>query len=168
MKKVLIIDTSVLCVWLKVGGKETCGSGVTLLTYEKVNDKIMQEIAEGTQLVLPLAVVIETGNHIAQMSGDKFAVANSFADIIEKTIDSETPWVAFNTQQTLWTEENLRALIDRWKDTALSGQSLGDASIVDVASYYSKMGFPVEIFTGDQGLKAYEPQVRLSIPRRRQ
>ena len=24
MKKVLVIDTSVLCVWLKVPGKETC------------------------------------------------------------------------------------------------------------------------------------------------
>ena len=26
MKKVLIIDTSILCVWLKVPGKETCGT----------------------------------------------------------------------------------------------------------------------------------------------
>lgn len=25
MKKVLDVDTSVLCVWLKVPGKETCG-----------------------------------------------------------------------------------------------------------------------------------------------
>ena len=25
MKKVLIIDTSIMCVWLQVPGKETCG-----------------------------------------------------------------------------------------------------------------------------------------------
>ena len=28
MKKVLVIDTSVLCVWLKVPGKETCGPSI--------------------------------------------------------------------------------------------------------------------------------------------
>ena len=34
MKKVLVIDTSVLCVWLKVPGKETCGSSNALITYD--------------------------------------------------------------------------------------------------------------------------------------
>ena len=49
----------------------------------------------------------------------------------------------------------------------ISGQSLGDASIVDVANYYASAGFAVEIFTGDQGLKAYEPPTLPVIPRRR-
>ena len=33
----LVFDTSVLCVWLRVPGKDTCGSGENRLTYEIVN-----------------------------------------------------------------------------------------------------------------------------------
>lgn len=48
MKKVLVIDTSVLCVWLKVPGKETCGSSHALVTYEMVAEKIEEERTLGT------------------------------------------------------------------------------------------------------------------------
>ena len=43
MRKVLVIDTSVLCVWLKVPGKETCGPSNALVTYEIVSEKIEEE-----------------------------------------------------------------------------------------------------------------------------
>lgn len=46
---------------------------------------------------------------------------------------------------------------DRWKELAVCNHSLGDASIVDVANFYSSMKRPVEIFTADAGLKAHEP-----------
>ena len=46
-----------------------------------------------------------------------------------------------------------------------SGQALGDASIVEVVNYYTDLGYRVEILTGDEGLKAYEPTVE--VPRRR-
>lgn len=61
----------------------------------------------------------------------------------------------------------MKNLADRWKDTAVSGQSLGDASIVDVVNYYSEAGYQVEILTGDEGLKSYEPQIKIMVPRRR-
>lgn len=48
-----------------------------------------------------------------------------------------------------------------------AGQSIGDASIAEVANYYSASGFEVEIFTGDAGLKAFEPSVKMEIPRRK-
>lgn len=43
MRKVLVIDTSVLYVWLKVPGKETCGPSNALVTYEMVSEKIEEE-----------------------------------------------------------------------------------------------------------------------------
>lgn len=43
LKKVLIFDTSVLCVWLKVPGKETCGQEGNHLTFEVVDAKIEDE-----------------------------------------------------------------------------------------------------------------------------
>ena len=53
MKKVLVIDTSVLCVWLKVPGKETCGSSNALITYDIVAKKIELERTMGTTFILP-------------------------------------------------------------------------------------------------------------------
>ncbi len=41
MKKVLVVDTSVLCVWLKVPGKETCGSSNALVTYDMVSKNLL-------------------------------------------------------------------------------------------------------------------------------
>ena len=148
-KKVLIFDTSVLCVWLRVPGKETCGPSDNPLTYHDVSKSI------------------ETGNHIAHSAGDKHVLGNSFAEIITATADEQSPWAAFTEQSELWKKENLKELARKWRESVISGQSLGDASIVDVANYYSLAGFAVEIFTGDMGLKAYEPTVQMPIPRRR-
>ena len=166
-KKVLIFDTSVLCVWLKVPGKETCGSDNHRLTYDDVSKKIEDEKKFGTTFVLPIASIIETGNHIAHSVGDKHLIGNAFADIILTTADGNSPWAAFTEQSDLWRKESLKSLAERWKESVISGQSLGDATIVDVAQYYAMAGFEVEIFTGDEGLKAYEPVLSPMIPRRK-
>jgi len=97
----------------------------------------------------------------------RHAVGHAFADIIAATADQISPWAAFTEQSELWKKENLKVLAERWRERVISGQSLGDASIVDVANYYASAGFAVEIFTGDQGLKAYEPPTLPVIPRRR-
>ena len=166
-KKVLIFDTSVLCVWLKVPGKETCGPEGNRQTYDMVNAKIEEEKSQGTTFVLPIASIIETGNHIAHSIGDRHTVGHAFADIISATADQISPWAAFTEQSELWKKENLKVLAERWKESVISGQSLGDASIVGVANYYASAEFEVEIFTGDEGLKAYEPSMPVVKPRRR-
>jgi hypothetical protein len=105
-KKVLIFDTSVLCVWLKVPGKETCGSKENRLTFDMVNAKIEEEKSQGTTFVLPIASIIETGNHIAHSTGDRHEVGYAFADIISATADQISPWAAFTEQSELWKKEN--------------------------------------------------------------
>lgn len=166
MKKVLIIDTSILCVWLKVKGKETCGSGNNQITFDDVDKKIKEEILAKSELVLPLATIIETGNHIAHMPGDRYNVSRLFADIVMKTADNISPWAAFTVQSPLWNPDKLKNLISTWLNTVNADQSLGDASIVDVANYYSALNCLVEIYTGDEGLKSFEPQIKV-IPRRK-
>lgn len=166
-KKVLIFDTSILCVWLKVPGKETCGPEDNRLNYDVVNAKIKEEMNQGTTFVLPIASIIETGNHIAHSTGNRHIVGHTFANIISATADQISPWAAFTEQSELWKKENLKVLAERWKESVISGQSLGDASIVDVANYYASAEFEVEIFTGDKGLKAYEPSTPVVKPRRR-
>lgn len=168
-EKVLILDTSILCIWLKVPGKDTCGSGENVLTHDIVSDKINKEIENNTTFIIPVSSIIETGNHIAQSSGDRYNVAKKLVDIIHKSADAESPWATFTQQSSLWTSDALKLLANKWQETVVSGQSLGDASIVDVANYYHNLGRDVEIYTGDGGLKAYEPQHHddIMVPRRR-
>ena len=66
MKKVLIIDTSILCCWIGVQRKETCGSDGDVWDKSRVDKQLKKDIKAGATLVLPLTTIIETGNHITQ------------------------------------------------------------------------------------------------------
>lgn len=167
MKKALILDTSILCVWLQVPGKETCGTDNARWTYESVKQKIDLEIQNNSTLILPLATVIETGNHIAQANGDKHKIITTFVNHIENTLDGNIPWATFADQSHLIDKDALKRTLSTWKNTALANQSIGDALIVEVAMFYAKYGYEVEIFTGDMGLKAYQPVTPAVKPRRR-
>jgi len=167
-KRVLIFDTSVLCCLLKVPGKETAGSASDVWDYSRVSQLISKESLQRSTFVLPLASIIETGNHVAQAPGDRYSVAIELAKIISSAATASTPWAAFTDQSGLWEEEKLANLAGNWPNLAKSGLSIGDATIKDVAEYYAKAGFSVEIITGDAGLKAYEPASRVQVPRRRQ
>lgn len=166
MKKVLILDTSILCVFLKVPYMDDCGSDHDKWDYKRVAEKIGSEINERSVLVLPLATLIETGNHIAQARGDRYSPAIELSQIIKKTATAEEPWAAFTFQNKLWNEDNLIKLASEWPNLAKGGLSIGDATIKDVADYYREAGYRVEILTGDDGLKSYEPS-QITVPRRR-
>lgn len=166
MQKVLIIDTSILCVYLKVPFMDECGPDNDKWDYHRVVGKINDEISKKSLLVLPLAALIETGNHIAHASAERFTLAKDLSEIIVKVATAEEPWAAFTFQSELWSEENLKKLANEWPALAAAKLSIGDMTIKDVAEFYTKSGFKVEILTGDGGLKAYEPKA-IKIPRRR-
>lgn len=167
MARVLIIDTSILCVLLSVPGKETCGSGRNAWNKRRVDAFLKKEIARSTTFVLPLATIIETGNHIAQATARRYETAQALADIMRKAADETSPWAAFTHQSEFWGADGLKKLADEWPKLAAQEMSIGDATIITVAEYYGRMGNHVEILTGDEGLKSYEPAVPPPIPRRR-
>lgn len=166
-RKVLILDTSVLCCWLRVPGKDTAGSLEDRWTPERIETLIEQEKQQHSALVLPLASLIETGNHIAQSASFRHECATALAGHLTASADVQSPWAAFTDQSALWEPEHLRILAQSWPELAVGGTSIGDATIKDVAEHYAKAGFQVEILTGDAGLKAYEPRQAPPIPRRR-
>jgi len=168
MGKVLIFDTSILCVWLGVPGKETCGSKDNFWNKAKVEKILQQEEKLKTTFVLPLASIIETGNHIAQSSNLRYEIALKLAELMKLTADNQTPWAAFTEQSELWNSEQIKQLADEFPQLAMQKLSLGDATIKGVADYYAKSGYEVEILTGDGGLKSYEPAKPPLIPRRKQ
>lgn len=167
MRKVLIIDTSILCVYLEVPGKETCGSGNNKWNKQRVVDILEKEEKASTTFVLPLAAIIETGNHIAQARTKRYETAQALAEIMEKAADEKTPWAAFTDQSVLWDAQGLKKLAVEWSQLAARKVSIGDATIKTVAEFYAKTGCQVEILTGDHGLKAYQPTTPAPIPRRR-
>ncbi|MCX6884361.1 MAG: hypothetical protein NTX27_04895 [Verrucomicrobia bacterium] len=166
-RNVMILDTSVLCVWLKVPGKETCGSGNSCLDFTKVDHEIKAAIHTQYTLVLPLASIIETGNHIAQAPERRHERATDLAALMQLVAGETTPWAAFSDQQTLWSAEGLRSLAAQWPNLAATRLSIGDATISQVADYYAKMGYKVEIYTGDGGLKEHHLATSPPKPRRR-
>lgn len=164
--KVLILDTSVLCCWLQVPGKETAGPLEDRWDHTRIKDLLAEEDSKGSTFVLPMATLIETGNHIAQAPEHRFECAMELANCLRQAADESSPWAAFTDQSKLWTPSALHSLAEAWPRLAASGMSLGDATIKDVAEYYAEAGWKVEILTGDKGLKAYEPPPR-PVPRRR-
>lgn len=165
-KNVLILDTSILCVWLRVPGKETCGSGAACIDFVKVDHEIQTAVQMQYTLVLPLATIIETGNHIAH-APRAFERASDLAVLMESAANESTPWAAFSDQQTLWSADGLKDLALKWPNLAARKLSIGDATISEVADYYAKMGCSVEIYTGDEGLKKHHIITTPIQPRRR-
>ena len=163
--RVLILDTSVLCCLLGIPGKETCGTIEDRWDKARVEKLLAKE--KNSTLVLPLATIIETGNHIAQAPGDRFSVATQFATYLSATAEGSSPWAAFTEQAVLWSSDRLSALARDWPALAAASTSIGDATIKDVAEFYAGANFEVEIVTGDAGLKSYEPVTKPAIPRRR-
>ena len=166
-KRILILDTSVLCCWLKVPGRDEAGPVHDRWDYARINALLESEREKNSTFVLPIATLIETGNHIAHAPAQRFERANELANYLREAADAQSPWAAFTDQSPLWQSENLRSLAETWPALAAGGTSIGDHTIKDVAEYYARAGYFVEILTGDAGLKAVEPAKPVSIPRRR-
>jgi len=167
MQNVIILDTSVLCCWLQVPGKDTAGSGQDKWDFDRIDSTIKEKIDNGYYIVLPLATILETGNHISQASKFRFECAEKMSKMLEWTAQGDEPWAAFTEQAHLFTLENMTRISKEWPVLAAGQISLGDFLIVDVANYYAAAGIKVEILTGDAGLKAYEPVLPVKQPRRR-
>ena len=158
-RKVIILDTSILCVWLRIPNMDSIEkSGEKPITYDDVSKSIEKETADSSRIVLPLASIIECGNHITQINRkDSQKYVNECAGFIEKALDGSEPWDIFTNQSELLSTEGLRNLVNEWKSLSCCGLSMGDVSIKQVAYYYYSKGYTAEIFTGDTGLKAYQP-----------
>ena len=166
-KQVFILDTSVLCCWLQIPGKEEAGPLHDRWNHQRISTLLAKERALQSTFVLPLATLIETGNHIAQAPHHRFECASRLAACLQEATDAQSPWAAFTDQSPLWQADLLRELAVTWPQLATGGTSIGDATIKNVAEYYARAGYVVEILTGDEGLKAYQPAKPPQIPRRR-
>lgn len=81
-RRVLILDTSVLCCWLRVADKEVAGPDDDRWDHARIAALIENEKDLKSTFVLPIATLIETGNHIAQAKERRFDSAGFHVEIL--------------------------------------------------------------------------------------
>lgn len=109
---VWLIDTSVFVEILDVPGKAQ--------QHKVVTDEFLARYKKGHRFVLPVTTIIETGNHIAQCSGNRREAARRFIIALEKAKSESPPWIVRDVK---WDQELLSFL--------LSGDSTG-SSLLDL------------------------------------
>lgn len=168
MKRAIVWDTSVLDVYLQVPGKTTCGCGDNTWDFARITKLVEERQRDGTLFVLPIAAILECGNHITQAPGNRFPLAQKLSTLLQNVSQGTLPWAAIDQAQETWSGVALEKLAVDWPTLAAQGLSLSDLTIQRVAERYAQWGMQVEILTGDGGLKALEPRGPQSErPRRR-
>ena len=105
---------------------------------------------------LPIATVIESGNHIAQLSngGDRRRFAETFSRQVRRALEAESPW----TLTPLPNETQLHEWLAGFPDAAMRELSLGDLSIVEAwkAACQRRPFRRVRIWSLDEGLQGHD------------
>lgn len=118
---ICLVDTSVLLEILAVPGK--CGNQQSILSDLEMKFKANEV------LFLPMATIMETGNHVAQ-NGDgkqRRKCAAEFVQFVQDALDGNSPFQPIKFIEN----EQLREIISQFTDCAMKGISLGDACIID-------------------------------------
>lgn len=120
MSAIVLVDTSVLLNVLDVPGRNQ--------DRPIVIGALSRYIEAGAHLLLPMAAIVETGNHIAHVSdgSQRRSAANRFVDQIRMALSGEAPWrpmqFPYNEQVLEW--------LTHFPDFAMKGIGFGDLSII--------------------------------------
>ena len=148
MSNVHFVDTSVL---------------VELLNVPNMNDRHAQAqkeyndlAAKGDVFVLPVAVLVETGNHIAHIANGNIRrqIAINFSSLVGKAINSEDNW---NTVPDIQIN-TLKTIMHNFPDLAHDKMGFGDISIIEQFNDYWKNRQPIgemRIWAFDDHLQGY-------------
>ena len=152
MKAVAIVDTSIFCNILNIPNMNS--------SRKEVVEEFKRLINDETSFLLPMAVVYETGNHIAQLSdgGNRRRFAQAFVKRVEKAINGEPPWQIMQVP----TLEEIGIWLDEFPDRAMREVSMGDLSIIKEWEK-AKTRTPyrrVFIWSLDRDLMGYDHQPR--------
>lgn len=101
MVHVQFIDTSVLLNLLDVPGRVT-------IPVKEIQKEFRRRFDAGIRFVLPITTIVETGNFIAQCSGDRRAAAQRFCDALQAAASKTPPWLI---AETAWDSQFITELI---------------------------------------------------------
>jgi len=121
---ICIVDTSVFCNIIEV--PNLCQD------RDQVLDRLEQLIDEGSTLLLPLATIYETGNHIAK-NGDgreRRNAAERFGTQVDLALRGENPFTPTDINE----EDELRRWLVQFPDYAEQEVGFGDMSIIEASN----------------------------------
>lgn len=115
------IDTSVMMNLLEVPGR--CADS------QMIKEEFRQVLDNKEVLILPIATIIETGNHIAHISNgnSRRIIASKFGEFLRKTAEGEAPWQLYGIELD---KEGLLYLADNIVENAMQQVGVGDMSII--------------------------------------
>lgn len=119
MSAIVLVDTSILLNVLNVPGRNQQRS--------RVLDQFDAHIEAEDHLFIPMAAIIETGNHIAHVSDGRLRrqAAERFVEQIRAALEGEAPWKPLN----LPSHHDLSAWLLDFPDSAMRQVGMGDLSI---------------------------------------
>ena len=159
---VRFLDTSVLVNKLRVPGMSN--------EAEHIDEEFKKAVESEEVLILPLATIIETGNHIAHIPDGNIRrnIAAKFGEYLRKTVEGEAPWRFYGVELD---KNGLLYLADHIEENALNQIGVGDMSIKYAYEQF-KNKTPgigrIMIWSTDKHLQGYyDENVSLNMSRRR-
>jgi predicted nucleic acid-binding protein len=145
-----IVDTSVFCNILDIPGRNQ--------HRDEAFEALEGHLNKGITLLLPLAAVYETGNHIAHIGdgGNRRKAAIRFVEQVESAINGNAPW----TPTPIPDQETMIAWLDEFPDNAMREISLADLSIIKEFENQCRLHRMRRVFVWsyDADLSAYDRQ----------
>lgn len=120
MSQIVLVDTTVFLNILDVPAFNQ--------SRLEVLNALENLVDTGVFLLLPIAAIIETGNHIAQLADgrERRRFARQFCDQVAMAVSGDAPWRAMKTPDL----PTLTAWLDDFPDHAMRGVGIGDLSII--------------------------------------
>lgn len=118
-------------------------------------------MADEDVLLLPIPVIYETGNHIAQ-NGDgtmRRKAAQRFVQQVRMAFGGDAPWVPTPLQG----HDELLSWLDQFPDSAMTGMGFSDLAITRIFEQQCAKNEArrVRIWSYDQHLQGYDRPARL-------
>lgn len=119
MSSIVIVDTSVLLNIMCVPGRNQ-HQGTVL-------HRLGELVEAGDHLFIPMAAIVEVGNHIAQVKNGahRRAAAERFVKEVRSALLDEAPWKPINFPSN----QHVLSWLDAFPDSATHGIGMGDLSI---------------------------------------
>jgi predicted nucleic acid-binding protein len=154
-RRVELLDTSVLV--------ELLGLPFVSDQKEEVRAEFTQRTERGTELLLPLATIVETGQHVERVADGhrRRECADRFARVLQATVDRKAPW---SFSPTIRDPDLVAELIEPQEDAvpsltnSLARQELEMGDLLILAEFRSlrsnldPRARDVDVWTHDSGL----------------
>ena len=119
MSSIVIVDTSVMLNIMDVPDRNQHKHAML--------DRLGTPIENGDHLFIPMAAIVEVGNHIANVKSgaQRRTAAEQFVKEVRRALADEAPWKPINFPSN----QEVGSWLDAFPDSATQGMGMGDLSI---------------------------------------